>query len=59
MRGLSAPFGHPLPWGGGPCSVSCYFFMYAAAVHQLHRAGLLAYGIPVYDIFYFSDLFHF
>jgi hypothetical protein len=35
-----------------------YFFMYAVTTHQLHRAGLLAYVIPVYayDIFYFIFL---
>jgi hypothetical protein len=31
--------------------VTCYFFMYAVAAHQLHRAGLFAYGIPVYVLF--------
>jgi hypothetical protein len=38
-RGLRAPFGHPLPWGGVPCSASCCFFMHAVAARQLHRAS--------------------
>jgi hypothetical protein len=48
-RGLRAPFGHPLPWGGGPCSASCYFFMYAVTAHQLHRASFLLSSPSVYN----------
>jgi hypothetical protein len=46
LRGLPAPFGHRLPWGGGPCSVSCYFLLYAVAAHQLHTVAFLPVPAP-------------
>jgi hypothetical protein len=57
LRGLPASFGHRLPWGGGPCSVSCYFLLYAVAAHQLHavaflrRLGIVSLGVVVPVLF--------
>jgi hypothetical protein len=52
---VAVAFGHALPWGGGPCSFSCYFFVYAVAAYQLHRAGFVRMwgGGPSF-LFFFS-----